>query len=712
MLNPPEYAILYKIAFWKEGIRTVRKKNLLLLMMLFLLFLPCGRVQAALIKPKILTVKSEYEKITLTWREVPGATHYNIFRKGGGKEYKRIALLPASAGLSYEDTGLKPGISYTYTMKAMRFAAGKEKLISELAKEVTTVTKIPEVTLGSAEAGNKDITISWEKIPGASGYRIYRREGTGDYKMLADVDRAVRTYRDRSVSSGVPYRYTVRAYVKEKDEIRLGLKNNTSIQAKLELPVPELSGQAASGRVRLDWKTQTGIDGYRIYRRLTGTVKKYKLVTTVKHITRFYHWDSSVVPGKNYEYVIRSFVMRNGIRYYSKASNTVQLVCLPGNVIPLSLTREGSRDVLKWQRVKGCSSYIIYKKNAETNWKWLRTAVVKANQTQKKFNRTAGTTYYTVRARVQAGEEMLLSPRYFALDNAERKYTQQKALFAGDSITWGFCWNGKRTPVKVTFPKRVVQLTGMSADIYGFPGESVAQTNGIRIARSLILKKVDYAKYSLIVLEGGTNDYGRSVPIGTLYDTNDDTFYGSWNDWLTQIREVNPDAKIVLVLPLFRQRIWYDFFPDARVVKNSAGYTLSQYADAMKKIARRYGAEVFDANKAGALTAKDSVLLKDAAHPTEEAHIQIGDALAEMLKSILPRDSAKPSEGNKQKPAESEPEKPSETETVKPTAAENQGDPTLAAAPESPAAPAESPAATDGETEAAPEETAAAAAGE
>ena len=44
------------------------------------------------------------------------------------------------------------------------------------------------------------------------------------------------------------------------------------------------------------------------------------------------------------------------------------------------------------------------------------------------------------------------------------------------------------------------------------------------------------------------------------------------------------------------------------------------------------------------------------------------DALAEMLKSILPRDSAKPSEGNKQKPGESEPQKTPETETVKPTA--------------------------------------------
>lgn len=61
----------------------------------------------------------------------------------------------------------------------------------------------------------KKIMLSWKKASGASGYQIYRKSGSGSYKLVKTVKSAGTTkWTDTSVKKGKKYTYKIRSYVK------------------------------------------------------------------------------------------------------------------------------------------------------------------------------------------------------------------------------------------------------------------------------------------------------------------------------------------------------------------------------------------------------------------------------------------------------------------------------------------------------------------
>ena len=55
------------------------------------------------------------------------------------------------------------------------------------------------------------------------------------------------------------------------------------------------------------------------------------------------------------------------------------------------------------------------------------------------------------------------------------------------------------------------------------------------------------ADVDLILLEGGTNDYGWGLPLGAVEDTNVDSLYGAYRTMIDGLLEQYPNAKIVMV---------------------------------------------------------------------------------------------------------------------------------------------------------------------
>jgi hypothetical protein len=70
-------------------------------------------------------------------------------------------------------------------------------------------------TLSASSGKGKGIAVSWS-VPSDGGstitaYRLYRAVGSATPTFLTQVSGTTTSYRDRSVSRGVSYRYTVRA---------------------------------------------------------------------------------------------------------------------------------------------------------------------------------------------------------------------------------------------------------------------------------------------------------------------------------------------------------------------------------------------------------------------------------------------------------------------------------------------------------------------
>ena len=593
--------------------------------------------EPALPQVELREAYGEYSRITVSWKSVRGASSYIVYRKAGSAgKYKRVAVQKASAGLSYADRNVQKGVVYTYTVKAQAVLSGKKTTGPADMKGISAALAVPAVVLEDAVVDGEAVTIRWSRQAGASGYRIYRKTDKGEYEKLADVLKTTAgSYTDRTAGMGHLYTYTVCALLQNGNTYLEGDREEKGMAVRRTISAPVLEAEAASGKVFLSWTAENGAEGFRIYRKLqTDTEKKWEPLGKAGSAYRMF-WDKTAEPGKTYVYSIRSYITISKKKVYSEYAEARTVTCYPGTAVITAL-EEGSRNTLTWTVVPGADGYLVYRKPSGGAWK--KAKEVSADHTSCSLPSDGKTVEYAVRAYVRSGKKILRSPVYFPVMAGGHRYTQQRVLFVGDSITWGFDWSGKRT--EVPFPLRVAQLTGIVGTNRGKTGATLGYGaySPYSMVRRLEKGTMDYSPYSVIVLEAGTNDYGKNIPLGTFADQTDTTFCGALNLWFRLVQEKNPTAKILVILPLHRQRLGRNEIVNPWTTANSCGATLTEYSKALKQAAEKNGAAVLDPMEAGVLTEKDGKLLTDWLHLTEEGYLALGDAVAKELKKLMPAD--------------------------------------------------------------------------
>lgn len=134
---------------------------------------------------------------------------------------------------------------------------------------------------------------------------------------------------------------------------------------------------------------------------------------------------------------------------------------------------------------------------------------------------------------------------------------------------------------------------------------------------SLGLTKADV--YSIFL---GTNDWWQGRPVGTLTDyiqnTGNNTVYGSFRILINKLKQLNGDAKILLITPMQRG----DFVYIANFKNNASGsykpkneQTLEQFADAIIAIGKHEKISVVDLYHNHALSVKKAVNFKRLKNP-------------------------------------------------------------------------------------------------
>ena len=150
----------------------------------------------------------------ITWNKWSGISGYEVYRstsKSG--TYEKIATLTSSSKVSYSDTGLSVGYTYYYKVRAYRTINSK-KIYSEFTS-ISSVTFKPSSTKAVAAAVSKNsIKITWDKVPEASGYVVYRATSkNGTYKKIYTATSANKTsYKDTGLTTGKTYYYKVVVY--------------------------------------------------------------------------------------------------------------------------------------------------------------------------------------------------------------------------------------------------------------------------------------------------------------------------------------------------------------------------------------------------------------------------------------------------------------------------------------------------------------------
>jgi lysophospholipase L1-like esterase len=121
------------------------------------------------------------------------------------------------------------------------------------------------------------------------------------------------------------------------------------------------------------------------------------------------------------------------------------------------------------------------------------------------------------------------------------------------------------------------------------------------------IEKLGIVKADIYSVFLGTNDWWQGRPVGTiddyLHNTGNNTVYGSFRIIINKLRELNKDAKIILITPM--QRVDFVYINDMKnnaygSYKQKNGQSLAQFADAINDIGKHENFEVVDLyNKSG-----------------------------------------------------------------------------------------------------------------
>ncbi|GGN75334.1 hypothetical protein GCM10011579_055280 [Streptomyces albiflavescens] len=220
--------------------------------------------------PSGLTATDGQPGVALTWKPVPGATHYVVYRRweedGGDEPTLKVASVTSAA---WTDATAKENLYYTYWVAAVD-AAGNQSAKSARAG-LERGDHAPSAPTGlTATTAPTGITLTWRApttpvTQDLAHYRIYR-EG-----QLVDEIRSTHTsYTDTEVRQGTAYEYTVTAVDIQGNESVASAPTTATAPATglAPAPVTGLRGSFDGNEIGLLWQRspENDVDHYDVYR--------------------------------------------------------------------------------------------------------------------------------------------------------------------------------------------------------------------------------------------------------------------------------------------------------------------------------------------------------------------------------------------------------------------------------------------------------------
>ena len=320
-----------------------------------------GELGGPSIAPSSLSATTTTSAINLTWSSSPGATKYFLLKAIGTGQY---TVLTSSTTLTYTDTAVQSGISYSYyVMAANTYGVSGSSNVVTISTNGTLLS--PPVGVEAFPYSN-EIGVAWNTVPGATNYYIYRGTSAG-----AESPTPIATggysapyagghdyWYDGSVSGNQTYYYYVTAINNYGQSVPSA--ETSAEQYGNQLPAATLTATPGSGSVTLNWNTILGAVGYRVFK-----IDQNNIFSVIYTGIANTYTDTSVTNGVPCTYFAGSYNVIGS----SPASNYVTVTpgAAGGSPLPAPALAAAAGDgsvSLSWTNIVGANSYALYRSTA------------------------------------------------------------------------------------------------------------------------------------------------------------------------------------------------------------------------------------------------------------------------------------------------------------------------------------------------------------
>lgn len=241
--------------------------------------------------------------IRLNWTPVAGATHYDVAMSlHDADDYKIVRTDLTGSLCDIRDISFNETYDFLVIPKRKLNSGDVITGLPSSNRMVGSPMETPSFT--GYEWTETGLKLTWDAIPGAMGYVVYRRgfHETGYHKLMVSEDTAT-TYIDTTMKPGEVYYYFVYSFrlAQPQGWRCFSLKGDIGMGVWLPKTTGLTAVSAQENSVRISWAATEGANKYDVYISTTpgGTPKANGRVSNA------YGYHNSAVLGRTYYYRVR-----------------------------------------------------------------------------------------------------------------------------------------------------------------------------------------------------------------------------------------------------------------------------------------------------------------------------------------------------------------------------------------------------------------------
>lgn len=270
-------------------------------------------------KPSVKTQSAGYNSIKVSWDAYENAKSYYVYRKSAGGSFRQIAWV--TSGLSYTDKTAVTGSTYYYAVKAASKNWG-DPVYSKYETNVTGKALPVKAAISNTQSwGYNKAKITWNKVGGASGYRLYyKTSANGAWKYVTQIGSgSTVSYVHSGLTSGRTYYYKVRAYRTVSGTKHFGAYSDVKSVKPVPVSAKIAKVTAGTSQAKVTWSKVSGASGYRLYYK-TSKNGTWKYVTQIGSGNTTSYTHKGLKKGQTVYYKMRAYRTVSGTKVFGAYS--------------------------------------------------------------------------------------------------------------------------------------------------------------------------------------------------------------------------------------------------------------------------------------------------------------------------------------------------------------------------------------------------------